>query len=58
MMAIGMGKMLGFNFPQQLQFTLISRRTITEFWRRWHITPVQLVPRVRVYPAGRQPQRP
>ena len=37
MMAIGMGKMLGFEFPQNFNFPYISR-SITEFWRRWHIT--------------------
>ena len=37
MMAIGMGKMLGFNFPDNFNMPYISR-SITEFWRRWHIT--------------------
>ena len=37
MMAIGMGKMLGFNFPSNFNMPYISR-SITEFWRRWHIT--------------------
>ena len=37
MMGIGMGKMLGFDFPQNFNFPYISR-SITEFWRRWHIT--------------------
>lgn len=37
LMAIGLGKMLGFNFPQNFNFPYISR-SITEFWRRWHIT--------------------
>ena len=37
MMAIGMGKMLGFDFPQNFNFPYISR-SITEFWRRWHMT--------------------
>lgn len=36
-MAIGLGRMLGFNFPQNFNFPYISR-SITEFWRRWHIT--------------------
>ena len=36
-MAIGLGKMLGFNFPQNFNNPYISR-SITEFWRRWHIT--------------------
>lgn len=36
-MAIGLGKMLGFKFPENFDspYTSIS---ITEFWRKWHIT--------------------
>ena len=37
MMGIGMGKMLGFDFPDNFNLPYISR-SITEFWRRWHIT--------------------
>ena len=36
-MAIGLGKMLGFEFPQNFNFPYISK-SITEFWRRWHMT--------------------
>lgn len=36
-MDIGLGKMIGFNFPINFNFPYISR-SITEFWRRWHIT--------------------
>lgn len=36
-MAIGLGKMLGFNFPENFNYPYISR-SVTEFWRRWHIT--------------------
>ncbi|MBU6135416.1 MBOAT family O-acyltransferase [Clostridium tertium] len=36
-MSIGLGKMIGFNFPINFNFPYISR-SITEFWRRWHIT--------------------
>ncbi len=36
-MAIGIGLMLGFRFPENFNFPYISR-SITEFWRRWHIT--------------------
>ncbi|WP_291648097.1 MBOAT family O-acyltransferase [Clostridium sp.] len=36
-MAIGLGKMIGFDFPMNFNFPYISR-SITEFWRRWHIT--------------------
>ena len=37
LMAIGLGKMLGFNFPRNFNYPYISK-SITEFWRRWHIT--------------------
>ena len=36
-MAIGLGKMLGFHFPKNFDYPYISK-SITEFWRRWHIT--------------------
>lgn len=36
-MAIGLGKMIGFTFPENFNFPYISRN-ITEFWRRWHMT--------------------
>ena len=37
MMAIGLGKMLGFTIPVNFRFPYISK-SVTEFWRRWHIT--------------------
>lgn len=37
LMAIGLGKILGFNFPNNFNYPYESR-SITEFWRRWHIT--------------------
>ena len=36
-MAIGLGKMFGFNFPENFNYPYISR-SIKEFWRRWHMT--------------------
>lgn len=36
-MAIGLGKMMGFNFPQNFNYPYMSK-SISEFWRRWHIT--------------------
>lgn len=36
-MAIGMGRMLGFSFPKNFNYPYISR-SVTEFWRRWHMT--------------------
>ncbi len=37
LMAIGLGKMLGFQFPKNFDFPYISK-SFTEFWRRWHMT--------------------
>jgi alginate O-acetyltransferase complex protein AlgI len=36
-MAIGMGKMLGFTYLENFNYPYISK-SITEFWRRWHIS--------------------
>jgi len=36
-MAIGMGKMMGFTYPENFNYPYISK-SVTEFWRRWHIT--------------------
>ena len=36
-MALGLGKMLGFKFPENFNNPYTSG-SITEFWRRWHIT--------------------
>jgi len=36
-MAIGLGNMLGFKFMENFNYPYISR-SITEFWRRWHIS--------------------
>ena len=36
-MAIGLGCMLGFDFPENFRYPFISR-SVSEFWRRWHIT--------------------
>jgi alginate O-acetyltransferase complex protein AlgI len=36
-MAIGMAKMFGFNFMENFNYPYISQ-SITDFWRRWHIS--------------------
>ena len=36
-MAVGLGRMLGFEFMQNFNYPYISR-SVTEFWRRWHIS--------------------
>ena len=36
-MAIGLGRIFGFQFPENFNYPLISR-SVKEFWRRWHIS--------------------
>lgn len=36
-MAIGLGKILGFQFPENFNYPFAAG-SITEFWRRWHMT--------------------
>ena len=36
-MAIGMGAMMGFQFPENFNYPYLSR-SVAEFWRRWHMT--------------------
>lgn len=37
LMAIGLGNMLGFELPQNFNYPYLAT-SMTEFWRRWHIT--------------------
>ena len=36
-MAIGLGRLFGFSFPENFNYPYISR-SVTEFWRRWHMS--------------------
>lgn len=36
-MAIGLGKIFGFDFPENFNYPYISK-SVSEFWRRWHIS--------------------
>ncbi len=36
-MAIGLGRVFGFHFPENFNYPYLSR-SISEFWRRWHMT--------------------
>ena len=57
MMGIGMGKMLGFDFPANFNYPYISA-SITEFWRRWHMTLSGWFREYVYIPSRRQPQGP
>jgi alginate O-acetyltransferase complex protein AlgI len=37
LMAVGLGRILGFELPQNFQHPYLSL-SMTEFWRKWHIT--------------------
>ena len=52
-MACGLGKMFGFEFMKNFNYPYISK-SITEFWRRWHIS-LSTWFRDYVYSARRQP---
>ena len=36
-MAIGLGRMFGFHFPENFNYPYLSK-SVTEFWRRWHMS--------------------
>ncbi|MCB2220170.1 MAG: MBOAT family protein [Bacteroidetes bacterium] len=50
-MAIGIGRMIGFKFPENFNNPYIAR-SVTEFWRRWHITFSTFMRNYLYYPIG------
>lgn len=50
-MAIGLGRMLGFHFPENFR-SPYTARSITEFWRRWHITLGEFMRNYLYIPLG------
>ena len=50
-MAIGLGKILGFEFPKNFDYPYVSK-TVTEFWRRWHISLGQWFKDYLYFPLG------
>lgn len=50
-MAIGLGKMFGFDFPENFKHPYIAR-SVSEFWRRWHITLGQWFRDYVYFPLG------
>lgn len=50
-MAIGMGRMLGFHFLENFDYPYESK-SITEFWRRWHISLSSWFREYVYYPLG------
>lgn len=56
LMAAGLGRMLGFKLPINFMHPYLST-SMTEFWRRWHITLGQWFQTYIYIPLGRQPHR-
>ena len=50
-MAIGIGRMIGFRFPENFNNPYISQN-ISEFWRRWHITLGRFMKNYLYIPLG------
>jgi len=50
-MAIGLGKMMGFRFPENFNNPYVSQ-SISEFWRRWHMTLGQFMKYYLYIPLG------
>ena len=50
-MAIGLGKMMGFHFPENFNDPYTSR-SVTEFWKRWHITLGNFIMNYLYIPLG------
>jgi alginate O-acetyltransferase complex protein AlgI len=50
-MAICIGRMIGFKFPENFDNPYIAR-SVTEFWRRWHITFSTFMRNYLYYPLG------
>lgn len=50
-MAIGIGRMVGFRFPENFN-NPYTAKSITEFWRRWHMTFTTFMRLYLYYPLG------
>ena len=50
-MAIGLGKMMGFKFPENFNNPYTSR-SVTEFWKRWHMTLGNFIMNYLYIPLG------
>ena len=50
-MAIGLGRIFGFDFPENFKYPYTAR-SITDFWRRWHITLSSFFREYVYFPLG------
>ncbi|RPJ03387.1 MAG: MBOAT family protein, partial [Spirochaetaceae bacterium] len=51
--ALGLGKMIGINLPENFNYPFISQ-SINEFWRRWHMTLIAWFREYVFYPLERR----
>ena len=54
-MAIGLGRMLGFRFPENFRYPYLCS-SISDFWRRWHISLGSWFKEYLYFPPRRQPR--
>jgi alginate O-acetyltransferase complex protein AlgI len=52
-MAIGLGRMIGFHLPENFDFPYIAQ-SVSEFWRRWHVTLTTWFREYVFYPLERR----
>ena len=50
-MAIGLGRIMGFKFPENFDNPYVSK-SVTEFWRRWHMTLGTFIKNYLYIPLG------
>ncbi len=50
-MAIGLGRIFGFRFPENFRYPYIAR-SVSDFWRRWHITLSSFFREYVYFPLG------
>ena len=50
-MALGLGRMMGFTFAENFNYPYLAR-SISDFWRRWHITLGQWFRDYVYFPLG------
>ena len=56
-MAVGLGRIFGFHFPENFRYPFLSG-SVTEFWRRWHISLGSWFRDYVYIPLGGQPLLP
>lgn len=54
-MAIGLGKMFGFEFEENFNYPYMAK-SVTDFWHRWHISLSQWFRDYVYFPLGRFPR--